>query len=190
MPAAGPPPPLTRLLDEAGIAVRLPLDQWSADFGGRGITLHIFVQSLPQLEQCWGKAGARTLKGNTSSLILYGGGKDADELAAISTLCGERWRRVVTEDTKGLAKMPGVQRGEWEKVPVLTTAQISNMPPGQAVVLKRGLGGAFVGRTPTVLERKDRQAASPTDLAGTVGAGERVEVITVDGVDEPGNEQE
>ena len=39
-------PPLTMLLDEAAIAVRLPLDQWSADFGGRGITLHISVQSL------------------------------------------------------------------------------------------------------------------------------------------------
>src|SRR4051812_6187862 len=130
MPGGRLDPPVTMLLDEAAIAVRLPLDQWSADFGGRGITLHISVQSLPQLEQCWGRAGAGTLKGNTGTLILYGGGKDADELAAISSLCGERWRRVVTEDTKPLARMPGVQRGEWEKVPVLTAAQISNMPPG------------------------------------------------------------
>ena len=165
MPGGRLDPPVTMLLDEAAIAVRLPLDQWSADFGGRGITLHISVQSLSQLEQCWGKAGAGTLKGNTGTLILYGGGKDADELAAISSLCGERWRRVVTEDTEPLRKMPGVQRGEWEKVPVLTAAQISNMPPGQAVVLKRGLGGAFVGRTPTVLERKDWRSASLTDLA-------------------------
>ena len=63
--------------------------------------------------------------------------------------------------------MPGVQRGEWEKVPVLTAAQISNMPPGQAVVLKRGLGGAFVGRTPTVLDRKGWHAASLTDLTAS-----------------------
>ena len=80
--------------------------------------------------------------------------------------------------------MPGVQRGEWEKVPVLTAAQISNMPPGQAVVLKRGLGGAFVGRTPTVLDRKGWQAASLTDLTRTVGADEPVQVIPLDGVDE------
>jgi hypothetical protein len=64
--------------------------------------------------------------------------------------------------------MPGVQRGEWEKVPVLTAAQISNMPPGQAVVLKRGLGGAFVGRTPTVLERKGWRPAAPGDLVARV----------------------
>ena len=60
--------------------------------------------------------------------------------------------------------MPGVQRGEWEKVPVLTAAQISNMPSGQAVVLKRGLGGAFVGTTPTVLDRKDWRPSAPADL--------------------------
>ena len=89
--------------------------------------------------------------------------------------------------------MPGVQRGEWEKVPVLTAAQISNMPSGQAVVLKRGLGGVFVGRTPTVLERKGWHAASLTDLTRTVGAGEPVHVITLDGVDEHdehGNQQD
>ena len=187
MPGGRLDPPVTMLLDEAAIAVRLPLDQWSADFGGRGITLHISVQSLSQLEQCWGKAGAGTLKGNTGTLILYGGGKDADELAAISSLCGERWRRVVTEDTEPLRKMPGVQRGEWEKVPVLTAAQISNMPPGQAVVLKRGLGGAFVGRTPTVLERKDWRSASLTDLAR---AAEPVHVITLDERSDHDDEQE
>ena len=71
---------------------------------------------------------------------------------------------MVTEDTEPLRKMPGVQRGEWEKVPVLTAAQISNMPPGQAVVLKRGLGGAFIGPTPTVLDRKGWRAAGPADL--------------------------
>ena len=64
------------------------------------------------------------------------------------------------------------------------------MPPGQAVVLKRGLGGAFIGRTPTVLDRKGWHAASLTDLTRTVGTGEPVHVITLDGVDDHGDHQD
>jgi type IV secretion system protein VirD4 len=150
MPGGRLDPPLTMLLDEAAVAVRLPLDAWSADMGGRGITLHMSVQSLSQLYQCWGDAGAGTLLGNVGTIVLFGGGKDAHELRKVSLLSGERWRRVVSggEDIDGDGE-------KWEKVPVLTVAQLSNMPPGQAAVLQRNLGGVFVGWPPQVTDRRD-----------------------------------
>ena len=63
MPGGRLDPPVTMLLDEAAIAVRLPLDQWSADFGGRGITLHISVQSLPAARAVLGPRGRRHPEG-------------------------------------------------------------------------------------------------------------------------------
>jgi type IV secretion system protein VirD4 len=154
MPSERLDPFLTMLLDECAVTVKLPLDRWTADMGGRGVALHMSVQSLSQLEQTWGAAGAGTLKGNVGSLIIFGGGKDADELEMVSKLCGDRWRRVITEDTKILARMAGVQRGEWEKVRVLTAADLMNLDPLQAAVLVRNLGGVFIGRPPIVTDRK------------------------------------
>jgi type IV secretion system protein VirD4 len=147
-------PFLTMLLDEIAVAVHLPLDKWTADMGGSGIAIHMAVQSLSQLEQTWGSAGAGTLLGNVGSLVMFGGGKDADEMERISRLCGDRWRRVITEDTKILARIAGVQRGEWEKVRVLTAADLMNLEPGQAAILQRNLGGVFVGRPPQIIDRK------------------------------------
>jgi type IV secretion system protein VirD4 len=151
MPGGRLDPPLTMLLDEAAVTVHLPLDEWSADMGGRGITLHMSVQSLSQLHQCWGDSGAGTLLGNVGTLLLFGGGKDAGELRKVSLLCGEKWRRVVKggEDVDGDGE-------KWQNVGVLTVAQLSNMPPGQAACLQRNLGGVFVGWPPQVIDRRKR----------------------------------
>jgi type IV secretion system protein VirD4 len=174
MPGGRLDPPLATLLDEAAVATRLPLPAWSADMGGRGITLHMSVQSLSQLYDCWGDAGAGTLLGNVGSLILFGGGKDAHELRKVSLLSGDRWRRVVSggEDIDGDGE-------KWEKVPVLTVAQLSNMPPGQAAVLQRNLGGVFVGWPPQVTDRDDWQSIAldspmpePRKLVRVESAGE------------------
>jgi type IV secretion system protein VirD4 len=164
MPSERLDPFLTMLLDECAVTVKLPLDRWTADMGGRGIAMHMTVQSLSQLEQTWGAAGAGTLKGNIGSLIIFGGGKDADELEMVSKLCGDRWRRVITEDTKILARIAGVQRGEWEKVRVLTAADLMNLDPLQAAVLVRNLGGVFVGRPPIVTDRKGHKQVDVSAL--------------------------
>jgi type IV secretion system protein VirD4 len=182
MPGGRLDPPLATLLDEAAVATRLPLPAWSADMGGRGITLHMSVQSLSQLYDCWGDAGAGTLLGNVGSLIMFGGGKDATELRKVSLLCGDRWRRVVSggEDIDGDGE-------KWEKVPVLTVAQLSNMPPGQAAVLQRNLGGVFVGWPPQVTDRRDWQPIAldspmpePRKLVRVESAGESVTTDTTE----------
>jgi type IV secretory pathway TraG/TraD family ATPase VirD4 len=157
MPGERLDPPVVMALDEAAVTVELPLPAWSADYGGRGIHLQIAVQSLAQLTDRWNKAGAATLRGNIGTLILYGGGVDADELEQISKLCGFHRRLVVGgagEDTDHDGEV-------WERVPVLSVDDLSNLPQGQAAVLKRGLGGVVQARIPTVLNYGIRKLPLP-----------------------------
>ena len=44
-------PPLTLALDEAALICPIPLDNWTADMGGRGVTIHIAAQSRAQLRR-------------------------------------------------------------------------------------------------------------------------------------------
>jgi type IV secretory pathway TraG/TraD family ATPase VirD4 len=70
MPAGRLDPPLTIALDEAALVCPVPLDQWAADFGGRGITIHISVQSRSQLRQRWGADGAGTILNLCASIMV------------------------------------------------------------------------------------------------------------------------
>ena len=45
MPSGRLDPSLTLALDEAAIICPIPLDSWTADMGGRNVTIHIAVQS-------------------------------------------------------------------------------------------------------------------------------------------------
>jgi type IV secretory pathway TraG/TraD family ATPase VirD4 len=54
-------PPLTLALDEAALICPVPLDNWTADMGGRGVTIHIAVQSRAQLRVRWGDTGAAAI---------------------------------------------------------------------------------------------------------------------------------
>ncbi|NLT55609.1 MAG: TraM recognition domain-containing protein [Actinomycetales bacterium] len=145
-------PPLTMILDEAGIATRLPLDRWSADMGGRGITLHISVQSFAQLRQTWGVDGSEALRGNVGTLLVYGGSTSAADLRDIASLIGEHLAQLDADDKR--------------YIPVLTPAEIRAMGEWDAVILRRGMR-VFVGHTPHVLER--RRAPKPVTLTRPLG---------------------
>ncbi|MFA5712520.1 type IV secretory system conjugative DNA transfer family protein, partial [Mycolicibacterium sp.] len=132
-------PPLTMILDEAGIITKLPLDRWTADMGGRGITLHISVQSFAQLRQTWGPDGSEALRGNVATLLIYGGSNSADDLRDVSDLIGHRLAQVDADDRR--------------MVPVIPPSEIHNLGKWEAVVLRRGMR-VFVGRTPSILERR------------------------------------
>jgi hypothetical protein len=172
-------PPLTMLLDEAALVCRVPLHRWTADFGGRNITVHISVQSLSQLRDRWGDAAAGTILGNVGALIVFGGGREAGDLVAISTLTGEHRQKVQAgSDGLGLNLLPtrqgstggprfnpfrrsrnvsvDVSHQEYREhrwVPVMTPAQIGALPPEQVLVLRRGLD-AVIGRAPLATGRR------------------------------------
>lgn len=133
-------PPLTLALDEAALICPVPLDQWTADMGGRGVTIHIAVQSRAQLEQRWGKAGAAAILNNSATVLVFGGTRDPDDLAAWSTLSGER----VEEDLG--------------KVPVLSPAQIAQLPERRVLIIRRATPAA-VGTVRMAWTRRDVRSA-------------------------------
>jgi type IV secretion system protein VirD4 len=145
-------PPLSLDLDEAALICPIPLDKWTADMGGRNITIRIAVQSRPQLRQRWGHDGAAALTNNATSLVIFGGTRDAADLQAYSTLAGEREQRVVTRDRTGKVISETTQRA-----PVVTPAQIAQLPRGRVLVIRRDMP-PVIGRVEQARKRPDVRA--------------------------------
>jgi type IV secretory pathway TraG/TraD family ATPase VirD4 len=142
-------PPLTLNLDEAAIICPIPLDKWSSDMGGRGVTIHIAAQSRPQLRQRWGQDGAAAILNNAAALVIYGGTRDAEDLQAYSTLAGEREERVQTRDHTGRVMSETPQR-----VPVFTPAQIAQLPRGRVLLISRDMA-PVIGKVEMAWQRRD-----------------------------------
>jgi type IV secretion system protein VirD4 len=148
-PAGRLDPPLTLALDEAALICPVPLDLWTADMGGRNITIHIAAQSRAQLRQKFGDPGAAAIINNTACLLIYGGTRDPDDLAAYATLAGEREEEVATWDH--LNKQSSITT---RRVPVLTAAQIAQLPAGRVLIVRRGMPVAL-GRVQMAWRRRD-----------------------------------
>jgi hypothetical protein len=142
-------PPLTLVLDEAALICPIPLDKWTADMGGRNITIHIAVQSRAQLRQRWGDTGAAAIMSNAATLLVFGGGRDADDLSVYSTLAGERHETNHTRDHHGRLISSTTQR-----VAVLHPAQISQLGFGRVVIFRRNMAPA-IGRVEMAWKRHD-----------------------------------
>jgi hypothetical protein len=146
-------PPLTLALDEAALICPIPLDNWTADMGGRNVTIHIAAQSRAQLRQRWGDTGAAAILNNAATLLIFGGSRDPDDLAAYSTLTGERYEHTPTWDDDGALTSLSQHR-----VPVLTPAQIAQLPARHVVIIRRGMAPA-VGTVQMAWQRRQVRAA-------------------------------
>lgn len=146
-------PPLTLALDEAALICPIPLDDWTADMGGRGVTIHIAAQSRAQLRQRWGDTGAAAILNNAATLMIFGGSRDPDDLQAYSTLTGERDEQVPTYDEHRNVAGHSIRR-----VPVLTPAQIAQLKERRAVIINRGMPAA-VGRVQMAWQRREVKTA-------------------------------
>ncbi|WP_252443337.1 type IV secretory system conjugative DNA transfer family protein [Pseudonocardia humida] len=142
-------PPLGLYLDEAALICPVPLESWTADMGGRGVTIVANFQSRAQLLARYGEHDAATVLNNTGAVMVFGGTRDRGDLEFWSTLAGERDEPVLTTDLHGRVASRSVR-----KVPVLAPAQIANLPTGQVVVIRRGLA-PIVGRAEMAWRRRD-----------------------------------
>jgi type IV secretion system protein VirD4 len=176
-------PPLTLVLDEAAIAAPVPLDRWTADMGGRGVTIHISVQSLAQLRGRWGVEGAEAILANVATFLVFGGSPNASDLRDISALTGEHRMKVVGVDHKSDRNaadrlvddaLNGELRGEFRWVPVLSPAQIRALEPGQVLVLRRGLH-TLVGWAPRI----NFKHSAPLPRAGGQAADQLEAILAV-----------
>jgi type IV secretion system protein VirD4 len=147
-------PPLTLALDEAALICPIPLDNWTADMGGRGVTIHIAAQSRAQLRQRWGDTGAAAIMNNAATVLIYGGTRDEADLSAYSMLTGDREEDVATLDERGYLTATTTRR-----VPVLGQAQIAQLPAGRVVIIRRGMP-ASIGRVQMAWRRRDVRAAN------------------------------
>ena len=119
-------PPLSLFLDEAPLTCGpIPLHDWTADMGGRGVWIHITAQSLAQLRDCWGADRAAAIQGNVSALMIFGGIKNREDLETLSALAGTRMRQLDEDDIR--------------PVPVMSPAQITRMRKGEVLLIVNGL---------------------------------------------------
>ena len=141
-------PPLSLRLDEAALICPIPLHEWSADMGGRGVSIVACFQSRAQLLDTYGPAKAATILNNAGGKVLFGGTGDRDDLQFWSTLAGERDEPVVTTDMNGRVASRTTRR-----VPVLSPAQLSQMT-NRVVVFRRNLP-PVIGRPQLAYKRMD-----------------------------------
>jgi len=162
MPRQRLEPPLTLALDEAALICPVPLDEWTADMGGRNITIVIAVQGRSQLRKHWGDNGASTIMNNSGLVGIFGGGADPDDLGAYSLLSGDRLEVVETKDNAGHTSVTT------RPVPVLTAAQVRALPEGRMMMVRGGMPVAILALK-MAWQRKDLQRAmSNTPWAPTI----------------------
>ena len=145
-------PPLMLVIDEPAITCPVPLDRWSAEAGGHGVTLVTGFQSRSQMAARWGEHGADTIWNNATVKLIYGGFTHAPDLEAFSSVCGDvdTWEHVKGPDG-AKTKQPRQQR-------LFPPERIRLLPEGKALVLHRRTR-PLVADVEPVWERPGYQAA-------------------------------
>lgn len=146
-------PGLTFCLDEAALVCWVPLHDWTAELRARGITIHIAIQARSQLRARWGDSATGTIFTNCAAVMVYGGCKDPDDLAAYAKMAGYRLEEGETKDADGkvLNRQP-------RRVPVLEPGEIASLEGGTALVFRRDMR-PFLARPQMIWERRDYLAA-------------------------------
>lgn len=99
-PGARLDPPLGLVLDEAANYPIPSLGALMSEGGGTGITTVAVLQSLAQARDRWGREQAQGIWDSAIAKIILGGGGDAEDLAAIARLVGERTEREYSETSQ------------------------------------------------------------------------------------------
>lgn len=167
-------PPMLLALDEAAL-LSPPLDDWTADMGGRGVTIVAAFQSRAQMLARWDEHGTAAILNNTASIMVFGGTKDRADLDFWSKLAGDRDEPVTTVDDRGRVKTRSTR-----KAPVLAPAQIANLPARCVVVFRRGMP-VVVGRARMAWQRRDvRELAGRTLRARLDRLAHRAQLARLD----------
>jgi len=133
--------PFVGVLDEAANICRIRhLDAYYSHFGSRGIILLTILQSWAQGAEAWGDKGIEKLWSSANARVYGGGVDDPAFLRRLSDLIGtaERLHRTASV---GQGRRT-ITRTTQDK-PILTPAELRELPQGRAVV--------FASGTPAVL---------------------------------------
>jgi type IV secretion system protein VirD4 len=155
-------------LDEANLICPVPLASWTADMGGRGLTIIAAFQSRSQLLSRWGHAYAAEVINNASAIMLYGGTFDRDDLQYWSQVLGEHDEQVTQLDQAG-----AVRGTTTRSVPVFSPAQLRSLPEARAIAIRRHMD-PVIGRPGLAWRHRAARVSTPPVVqqhTSRVGAG-------------------
>jgi type IV secretion system protein VirD4 len=129
-------PPLALVLDEAANYPLPSLPGLMSEGGGSGITTLAVLQALAQAREHWGLEAAGAIWDSAIVKIVLGGSANADDLADISRLIGDRevreWSETVQSGVTGRS-MSSSSRYR----PILEPSEIRRLPIGTGLLLLR-----------------------------------------------------
>jgi type IV secretory pathway TraG/TraD family ATPase VirD4 len=158
-------PGLTMCLDEIALVCPTPLDRWMAELRKRSIVIHAACQGLGQLRQRWGDNGASMILNSAAAVLVFGGCKDAKDLALFADLAGTREETAPVHDPDG-----NVTSTTTRRVPVIPSAMLAGLPNHRALLIRRGMPVA-IADTPIGWKRRDvRRAAAAQARAARTAA--------------------
>ena len=149
-------PPLGLILDElANLFSWRALPTVLSDGGGIGIWTLVVLQALSQAETAWSAAEAQTIWSSSIAKILLGGGSDMDYLNDVSSLLGER--KIRRESTTRSFGQEASWQNDFERVPVITAAELRRLPEGMGLLAYRNRRGILLDM-PGWIDRPDSAA--------------------------------
>ncbi len=129
-------PPLAVLLDEAANYPLPSLPVLMSEGGGSGITTLAVLQSLSQARDRWGREAAGAIWDAAIVKIMLGGSANADDLADLSRLIGERPVTEHSETVGGWGTGRSISTSVRQR-PILEPAAIRQIEIGQGLLLLR-----------------------------------------------------
>ena len=159
-PGARLDPPLGLILDEAANYPLPSLPSLMSEGGGSGITTVAVLQSLAQARDRWGSEAAATIWDSAIVKIVLGGSANADDLADISRLIGDRDVREWTK-TQGAGPSGRTLSTQIRQRPILDPAAIRRIGLGSGLLLLRSAPPIMLTLSPWTARRDaDRLAAA------------------------------
>ncbi|MGO4748140.1 TraM recognition domain-containing protein, partial [Streptomyces sp. 2MCAF27] len=135
-----------------------PLQRWTADSRGIGITVHAVFQSPAQIYERYGKYAYQTIWDNCVKLIL-GGLSNEEHLDALSKLTGKKRIKQVSESHSNSGGPNGSTNRSssytWVERPTMEPSDIMYLEQGEILMFRKYLGGPVVATYTPVWERKD-----------------------------------
>jgi len=129
-------PPVALVLDEAANYPLPSLPSLMSEGGGSGVTTLAVLQSLAQARDRWGREAAGAIWDSAIVKIVLGGSANADDLADLSRLIGEKEVREWSETVHAGAGGRSVSSStRWR--PILEPSEIRRLPIGHGLLLLR-----------------------------------------------------
>lgn len=148
-------PFLLAAIDEAPTIAPLPsLPTMIASDGGNGIVTMAVFQSPAQGRKRWGVHDMAAMWDACSVRIVFGGLSSAEDLEAISRICG-----LIDQETQGRthSRRDATESVTIRQIPAVSPAQLRSLPHGHAILLHRHLPPVEIEAIPRWNDRNLRK---------------------------------